>query len=144
MTPHVFRWSGSSYVELASLPANLYASVNNAATPAAPWGYVTSGGDWVLGSIPRFQFAEAVVPIGAGGVTLPGVNPCGGMAYVQVRTRSSASSTSDLKDTTRIFQFLFGGPEAAAVLDSNCNQEFTYAPTGSTNSSGGSTGLTYA
>jgi hypothetical protein len=54
-------------------------------------------------NIPRFEFGEATAPVSL----LPGVNACGGSAFTQVRTRSAATSTSDLKDATKIFEFLF-------------------------------------
>jgi hypothetical protein len=44
-TAHVFIWSGTMYVEQLPLPAGIFTSINNSATPAAPWGYVNSHGD---------------------------------------------------------------------------------------------------
>jgi hypothetical protein len=44
------------------------------------------------------------------------LTPCGNSTFVQVRTRSSATETSDLKDTTRIFEFHFDGPDAVTGL----------------------------
>jgi len=125
----------------------LQATINNSTTtPAAPWGYVNSHGDWVLGNLDRFSFAEATAPLSL----LPGVNGCGGVAYVQIRTRSSSTPNSDLKDTTKIFEFLFGGPTAAAALNTGCpaatdtQPHFDFDATGSTNAAGGTTGLTYS
>jgi hypothetical protein len=108
----IYTWDGSAYVLPATPPAGVLTSINQAATPAAPWGYVDSHGKWVTGDIPRFSFAEAMVPFGS--VSLPGVSACGGSAFVQVRTRSSAVVNSDLKDATRIFRFDFGGLSATA------------------------------
>lgn len=144
-TPHVFRWDGSSYVEqnLSSLPAGLVTSINNVDTKPAPWGYVDSKGNWVLSpDIPRFEFAEAQVPLSI----LPNVNPCGGFAYVQVRTRSSSTATSDLKDTTKIFRYIFGGPSAVASVAPSCTLNFGYSASGSADSTGNTTtpALTYA
>src|SRR6185369_17265299 len=45
-TPHICQWNGSSYVELTTLPAGVFSSINSAATPPAPWGYVDSKGNW--------------------------------------------------------------------------------------------------
>jgi hypothetical protein len=134
-TPHVFIWDGTTYVEqnLNSLPAGLVTSINDTTVPPAPWGYVDSKGNWVLTpNIDRFQFAEAQVPLSI----LPGVNGCGGAAYVQVRTRSSATATSDLKDTTKIFKYLFGGPTAAGLLTALCDLQIGYDGSSSTDSSG--------
>ncbi|HJQ32347.1 MAG TPA: PKD domain-containing protein [Pyrinomonadaceae bacterium] len=144
-TPHVFRWDGSSYVEqnLSSLPAGLVTSINNVDTKPAPWGYVDSKGNWVLSpDIPRFEFAEAQVPLSI----LPNVNPCGGFAYVQVRTRSSSTATSDLKDTTKIFRYVFGGPSAVAHVAPSCTLALSYSASGSADSTGNTTSpsLTYA
>ena len=143
--PHVYRWDGSSYVEVPanSLPANLYSSINMTEIAPAPWGYVDSKGNWVLTpNIPRFEFAEAAVPLSV----LPGVNACGGSAYVQVRTRSSSTATSDLKDTTKIFRYVFGGPAATATVAPSCTLDFSYSAAGSMDSTGNTTtpNLTYS
>jgi hypothetical protein len=108
---HYFKWNGSTYVEQSSLPAGTVTSINqDTTTPAAPWGHVDSKGAWVGGNLARFEFAEAQVPLSI----LPGVNACGGHAFVEVRTRSSSTDTSDLKDTTKIFRFDFARPTATA------------------------------
>jgi hypothetical protein len=74
----------------------------------------------------------------------PNLDLCNGAkAFVQVRTRSSASDTSDLKDTTQIFEFLFGGPNAVGALNTSCLPQFTFDGSASRNSSGG-TQLTYS
>jgi len=139
-TPHIFQWDGSSYVELTTLPAGVFSSINSAATPPAPWGYVDSKGNWVLTpDIPRFEFAEAVVPLSI----LPGVNGCGGNAFVQVRTRSSSTANSDLKDTTKIFRYSFGGPTASGSISADCTFNIGYDGSSSTDSSGGSS-ITYS
>lgn len=156
--PHVFTWNGSAYVENTNLqPGEVVTSINDSPTPGAPWGFVNSKGNWTdssatnsNGMLGNFEFAEAAVKIGAGGVALPGVGACGGTAFSEVRTRSSATSTSDLKDTTKIFPFNFGSPQAAATLAALCPPtqgsapQFSYDGTASTNSSGGTTGLTYS
>jgi len=118
-------------------------SINNTEIAPAPWGYVDSKGSWVLTpNIPRFEFAEAAVPISL----LPGVNACGGFAYVQVRTRSSSTATSDLKDTTKIFRYVFGGPSASAAVTPSCTFDFNYTAAGSSDSNGTTTNpnLTYS
>ena len=112
-TPHYYTWNGSSYVE-GSLPAGTLSTINtDTSTAAPPWGHV-SGTGWVGGNLARFEFAEAKVPISI----LPGVNACGGTAYTQIRTRSSSTANSDLKDTTKIFEFQFGSPSASATKTS--------------------------
>jgi hypothetical protein len=63
---------------------------------------------------------------------------------VQVRTRSSATSTSDLKDTTKIFKYDFGGPQAQAALTPKCDLVIHYDATGSVNSGGDTANLTYS
>lgn len=138
-TPHYYTWNGSKYVERIPAPASLISSINLAPTPAAPWGYVDSGGDWVLGTLPNFEFAEAAVNLAD---AFPNFSPCNNRAFVQVRTRASSTDTSDLKDTTEIFEFFFGGPTAAGNLATDCNQSFSYDASASRDSSGG-TALTY-
>jgi hypothetical protein len=138
--PHYFLWSGSNYVEKVPAPSSLVSSINNADTPAAPWGYVDSKGNWATGSIPRFEFAEASVKLAD---VFPNFSAClDSQAFVQVRTRSSATDTSDLKDTTKIFQFSFGGPEALGTLNTDCAGELLFDASDSKDSSGG-TNLTY-
>ncbi|PYJ03200.1 MAG: hypothetical protein DME25_12955, partial [Verrucomicrobia bacterium] len=39
-TPHYFIWNGSMYAEQIPAPSSLVSSINNADTPAAPWGFV--------------------------------------------------------------------------------------------------------
>jgi hypothetical protein len=136
---HYFQWNGSAYVE-QDLPDGVVTSINDSTTtPAAPWGHVDSKGKWVGGNLSRFEFGEAQVPLSI----LPGVDNCGGEAFVQLRTRSSSTSTSDLKDASKIFDFQFGSPDADQTLATNCTQQFTYDGSGSAGSSG-STGVTYA
>ena len=138
--PHVFSWNGSTYVERIPVPASLVSSINNADTPAAPWGYVDSKGNWATGNIPRFEFAEASVKISD---VFPNFTACSdSVAFVQVRTRSSATDTSDLKDTTKYFQFRFGGPEPIAALNTTCAGQLVFDGSGSKDS-GGSTNLSY-
>lgn len=124
-TPHIFAWDGSTYVEGAS--SGIKSSINNSATTAGgPWGHVDSHGDWVLGVLDRFTFAEATAPISL----LPGVNSCGGKAYVQVRTRSSSTASSDLKDTTKVFEFQFNSVSGVAALTPSCGESFGYSASG--------------
>jgi hypothetical protein len=139
--PHFFIWDGSTFVEDTTPPPSLVATINQAVVPAAPWGYVTSKGVWALGSLPRFSFAEASVLLSA---AFPGIEPCGTSFFVQVRTRSSSTENSDLKDTTPIFEFRFGGPDALPTYGFSCDPEFTFDGTASVNAQGGTTGLTYA
>jgi len=137
-TPHYFTWNGTAYIE-GSIPG-VQTAINNAPTQAAPWGYVNSKGNWVLGFLDNFEFAEASVTLTQ---AFPNFNVCGQVAYVQVRTRSSATATSDLKDTTHIFPFIFGGPSAEATYTNDCFGDFGFDATGSKDASGG-TSLTYA
>jgi hypothetical protein len=133
-TPHYYVWTGSLYAERSL--HGMVSSINQSPVPAAPWGYVDSRGQWVLGSIPNFSFAEAAVNIAE---AFPNFNPCNTSAFVQVRTRSSAVATSDLKDTTKVFEFRFAGPTAVASFDPNCFQQFTYSSAGSRDTDGGTT-----
>lgn len=133
VTPHFFRWSGSAYVEQA-LPAGTFASINdNTTTTGEPWGHVDSHGNWVLGNLDRNTFAEAIVNLAN---VFPGFDVCGNnSAYVQVRTRSSATDTSDLKDATKIINYEFNPPASPSTqLASTCSQTFTYNSPGSASS----------
>jgi hypothetical protein len=89
--------------------------------------------------LPRFSFAEASVNIAE---AFPYFTACTTTAYVQVRTRSSSTATSDLKDTTKVFEYQFSGPKAASALSGGCAQSFFYTSAGSKDSLGG-TSLTY-
>src|SRR5206468_1482025 len=73
---------------------------------------------------------------------LQGITACNGHAFLQIRTRSSITNTSDLKDTTKFLQYTFGGPTADLALQSNCGQTFSYSAAGSHDSVGGGN-LTY-
>jgi hypothetical protein len=139
--PHYFVWSGSAYVEHTPPPPSLLSAINNVDIPAAPWGFVDSKGNWTTGTIPRFEFAEASVRLTD---AFPNFNPCSdSTAFVQVRTRSSATDTSDLKDTTKIFQFRFGGPQSVVSLGTTCAGQLLFNGANSKDS-GGSTNLTYS
>lgn len=110
------------------------ASINNIAIPSGPWGSFDKFGEPAT-ELDRFQFAEASVLLSA---AFPEFNACNAAYYVQVRTRSSVSDTSDLKDTTKIFQYVFAGPTPATpVLVPDCFASFTYDATGGADSSGG-------
>lgn len=124
-TALVLVWDGTQY-KPSPTPAGVHTSINLAPIEAGPWGFVNDKAAWALGKIPALQFAEAVVPIGTDGLTLPGVSSCGGKAFVQVRTRSSSVATSDLKDTTPVFPFVFGKPTAKAELVARCDQALDY------------------
>ena len=135
-TAHFYLWDGSKYVEQTPAPSSLVSSINQVDISAAPWGFVNSKGNWALGSLPRFSFAEASVDLAQ---AFPGLDLCNGpRSFVQVRTRSSSTETSDLKDTTKIFEFLFGGPAASVSLDTDCLAQFTFNGSASKDSSGGS------
>ncbi len=133
VTAHFFRWNGSAFATQA-LPAGTFASINdNTTTAGEPWGHVDSHGDWVLGNLDRNTFAEAIVSLAN---VFPDFTVCGGdSAYVQIRTRSSSTPNSDLKDTTKIFNYEFSAPLAPSTqLASTCTQTFTYNSPGSASS----------
>jgi hypothetical protein len=139
--PHFFIWNGSAYVEKIPAPASLVSSINSVDTPAGPWGYIDRQGNWASGSIPRFQFAEASVKLTD---AFPNFNACNNSAaFIQVRTRSSATASSDLKDTTKIFQFRFGGPSSVVSLGTTCLGQLLFDGSASKDSSG-STNITYS
>ncbi len=101
-------------------------AINNAATPSAPWGTVNSHGDWTTGTIDRFQFAEAKVPL-----SLLDIDPsdtCTAISrFVQVRTRASSTDNSDLKDLTKIFSFDFFAPvNPTQTLAELCDAKFSF------------------
>ena len=138
---HFYNWDGTKYVEKIPAPSSMISSINQIIIPAAPWGFVDSKGDWVLGDIPRFEFAEASVDLVQ---AFTNFVPCNTEAFVQVRTRASAGDTSDLKDTTKYFQFSFGGPSAVLSLTETCAPSFLYDASNSTDSNGGTNvNLTY-
>lgn len=129
--PHYYKHDGTLYIEEKTLPAGILSTINTTAVPAAPWGYVNSQGNWVLGNLDRFSFAEARVALDL--LDPSGTfDPCtGAERFVQVRTRSSAVDTSDLKDTTEVFKYTFFSPQQPATnLSSDCAQRFTYSTTG--------------
>jgi hypothetical protein len=129
VTPHFFRYSAGKYTEQA-LPAGTFASINdNTTTTGEPWGHVDSHGAWVLGNLDRNTFAEAIVNLAN---VFPGFQVCGNnSAYVEIRTRSSSTDTSDLKDTTKIFNYEFNPPASpSTALASTCSQTFTYSSPG--------------
>jgi len=133
---HYFTWSGAAYVE-QPLPASAKASINDSQnTPSAPWGHVNSKGVWDGSDLSRFEFGESSVPLSV----LPGVDACGGRAYVQLRTRSSATDTSDLKDATKIFEYEFPSiTVTAAKQNPNATDQSVEVAATAT----GATGLTY-
>lgn len=136
--PYYFVWNGTAYVQQSPAPPSLISSINQVIIPAAPWGYVNSKGNWTLGDVPRFSFAEASVLLAE---AFPGFDICGNTAYVQVRTRASVSDTSDLKDTTESFEFQFGGPTAVPSAVADCYARFSYSSCLSKDSAG-NTGVT--
>lgn len=126
-TPHYYTWDGSRYVE-RTRPSSLISTINSTPTKSAPWGHVDSHGTWSLSDLDRFELAEASVNIAS---VFPDLDVCGdSSSFVQVRTRSSATSTSDLKDTTKIFSYRFDSPPPPGTqLAATCTQQFTYAST---------------
>lgn len=144
--PHIYVYKNGNYLNNEVLPNSLPAArravsdINQVTTPSSPWGFVNDKGVWTIGQIPVFSVAEAAVPFGVDFLT--NVSGCGGSAYVQVRTRSSVTNTSDLKDTTKFFKYIFGGPHADLQLQTDCTQKFQYSAAGSHDSTNGSN-LTY-
>jgi hypothetical protein len=133
VTTHFFRYAAGAYSEQA-LPAGTFASINdNTTTAGEPWGHVDSHGAWVLGNLDRNTFAEAIVNLAN---VFPGFSVCGNdSAYVQIRTRSSSTDNSDLKDTTKIFPYEFNPPASPSTqLASTCAQTFTYNSPGTASS----------
>lgn len=124
-TPHYYTWNGTTYVE-GSISGILSSINTSISTAGPPWGHVDSHGNWILGNIDRFTFAEAVAPLSL----LPGVDLCGGQSFVQVRTRSSAVATSDLKDTSKVFQFFFNSISSSAILTPSCDGTLGYSALG--------------
>jgi hypothetical protein len=133
VTPHFFRYAAGAYTEQA-LPAGTFSSINdNTTTAGEPWGHVNSHGAWVLGNLDRATFAEAIVNLAN---VFPGFDTCGNnSAYVEIRTRSSSTDNSDLKDTTKIFNYEFNPPASPSTqLASTCAQTFTYNSPGTASS----------
>ncbi len=124
--PHVYQWSGTTFGELTQLPDGVRSSINTVIAAHPPWGRVDQHGDWVLEDFPKFELAEAIAPISL----LPGVDECGGTAYVQVRTRASSTANSDLKDTSKVFEFQFNSATAEASLTGSCDGTFAFAAVG--------------
>ena len=130
--PHYYTWDGDSYNE-QPLPSGVTSVINeNTTTPAAPWGHVDGNGNWVGGNLARFEFAEAKVPLSL----LPGIDACGGHAYTEVRTRSSSTENSDLKDTSKIFRLDFATPSVTA------SKTGANGSTGTVTVSGSASGMT--
>lgn len=140
-TPLTYSWDATnSEWDSFSLPS-IKATINeNTTTPAPPWGHVDTHDGWTGGNYNRFEFAEAEALISQ---AFPDFTGCANTAYVQIRTRSAIRDGSDLKDTTKIFPFVFGQPEAAATLATDCTATFTYNGAGSKNSTGSVGGVTY-
>jgi hypothetical protein len=111
---------------VATTIAGIVTSINNNTTPSAPWGTVDSQGNWTTSGIPRFEFAEAKVPL-----SLLGISPadtCTAISrHVQVRTRASSTDNSDLKDLTKIFSFDFFAPtNPTQTLAELCDAKFSF------------------
>lgn len=115
--------------DASSLGVDSRANASPIAAP--PWGFLNSRGNWATsGTMDTFTFAEAVV--GLNGIPFLAGGGCGGSAYVQVRTRSSAQATSDLKDASRIFLYALPAPIADAKVYGGCDSSFYYEDAGST------------
>jgi len=71
--PHYFIWNGTKFGEQTPAPPSLVSSINNAPVASAPWGFVDSKGNWVLGDLLRFGFAEASVKLSE---AFPNFEPC--------------------------------------------------------------------
>lgn len=118
---------------VAQSASGVATAINESPIHSAPWGTVDSGGSWTTNDIDTFQFAEAKVPLSALGIN-PGDTCTNISRYVQVRTRSSSTDTSDLKDLTKIFNFQFFAPvNPTQTVTTNCDAQFHF---GSSLSSG--------
>ena len=93
----IFEWNGSTFVQAATSTAIL-AATNPTAIAAGPWGTFNSKGKLVYGttSILKDTFSEVAIDL----ATIAGVNAScpGGFASVFIKSRSSESITSELKD----------------------------------------------
>ena len=144
-TPHIYVYHNGNYLNneiLANslpLPRRPVMTMNEVETPSEPWGFVDAKGNWSLGQIPKFCVAEAAVPFDPD--FLQGCQLNKG-SFVQIRSRSSVSQSSDLKDMTKYFQFAFGGPTADLQLSTDCQSIFQYSGLGSHDANGG-TDLAY-
>ena len=146
--PPVFAisiWDGLKYVPFAisTLPAALrpVVTTNLVQTPSEPWGFVNAKGVWQVGQIPPTCLAEVYIPISP---QLTLLNTASANTtdplFMQIRTRSSLTDTSDLKDLTTYFPLEFTGPTPVLNLRSTCNQGLTYFPDWG---NGSGNGLTY-
>ena len=146
--PPVFAisiWNGTSYVpfDISTLPAALrpVVTTNLVQTPSEPWGFVNAKGVWQVGQIPPSCLAEVYIPISP---QLTLLNTASSTTtdplFLQIRTRSSLTDSSDLKDLTTYFPLEFTGPTPTLNLRSTCNQSMTYFPDWG---NGSGNGLTY-
>jgi hypothetical protein len=127
-------WDGLKYVpfNITTLPEEKrpVVTTNLIPTPSEPWGFVNAKGVWQVGQIPASCFAEILIPISeqfsllnaasVGDTTQP--------LFLQIRSRSSLTDNSDLKDLTTYFPIEFTGPAPELSLRSTCNQGLTYFP----------------
>jgi len=124
---HYYKFLNGAYVE-QSLSGTSISINDSTSTLGEPWGHVNSHGDWVLGNLDRFTFAEAAVPLTLLGISGP---QCGGNRFVEIRTRASATDNSDLKDTTPIFNYEFASPSVTASKTSASGANSTVTLTAS-------------
>ena len=116
--PHYFLWSGSNYVEQIPAPSTLISSINQTDIPAAPWGYVNSKGNWVLGNLLRFEFAEASVAL-----TQAFPMPRTAVSYIM-----DTFPIVRRKDEDRAGLPWIGSPELFAALDVDVEEGDSPAP----------------
>jgi len=101
-------------------------TMNFGNTPSAPWGHVDAHGDWKVEPIDNAEFCEALAYYGPDTNILPFISRCGGVAFVQIRTRSSTTENSDLKDTTKFFKYQFPQPLSGPAKRLACAQGFYF------------------
>lgn len=139
--PHVYVYHNGSFLNNEILASSLpvarrpLASINQTSTPSAPWGYVNDKGLWTIGQIPVFSVCKAAIPFGVD--FLNGIGGCGAHDFLQIRTRSSVTNTSVLKDATRFIPLVSADPHSDLRLQSGCDQSFQYAALGSFDPTGG-------
>jgi hypothetical protein len=106
------------YAEIDVPPGSFYAVVNttNQNTLGAPWGHYEGSSATFEDSILHLQMTEMGVNLQALGLTGDETNPCRGLVLgnIFVKTRSSSSFTSELKDF--VGPFAFGATVASCEI----------------------------
>jgi hypothetical protein len=121
ITPNLFSWSGSfdklantnqyGYGSITIPAAAFFYSLNTSTTavPAAPWGTVRSGSHFetTYEQGKFFEFGINFTALGVDNQLITGQNPCASpFRKLMVKSRTSLSFTSDLKDFIGPMDFL--------------------------------------